>query len=112
MKIIRIKSEWIKLLYDADCEVLFNKNEKRPYLYIPILVNNIEYAIPLSSVNVESKNDGQLPIVIDSERLGTLMINKMIPIQREYIIKFNYKDEEIKFIKKTNYIFKQKQRED
>ncbi len=97
MKIIRIKNEWIQLLHEVDCEVLFNKNEQRPYLYIPILVNNIEYAIPLSSIIVENKNDGQLPIVIDDERLGTLMINKMIPVQGKYIMQFNYKNEELKY---------------
>lgn len=97
MKIIRIKNEWIELLFDVDSEVLFNKNEQRPYLYIPIVVNNIDYAIPLSSVNVENENDGQLPIEDDVDHLGTLMINKMIPVPEKYIIHFNYKNEEKKY---------------
>lgn len=115
LKLYKLNEEYIEFLRQYDNKVLFNKNQKRIYVGIISIINNMKYFIPLSSPKEKHKN---MKDTIDFHKIndgkdGAINFNNMIPIINEAIIDFNITNEnkigyrnvlfnQIKFIKKNS----------
>ncbi len=96
MKVCKIKEDYIKYLRTKECKVLTNKNEKRPYIGVVYIINNVNYYIPLSSPkpkHKKMKNAKDFHKIKNGE-YGVINFNKMIPVNKECIIDFDFKDEQ------------------
>ena len=72
-----------------------NKNEKRPYVGVVHTINQVNYYIPLSSPkpkHKKMKNAKDFHKIKNGE-YGVLNFNKMIPVNKQCIIEFDFKDE-------------------
>ena len=99
MKLYKIRDEYYELLHKHDNKVLFNKNEKRPYVGVVLKINHFNYYIPLSSPkpkHLTMKNNKDF-IKLDGGKLGALNINCMIPVDTKNLISFDFEKEEPKY---------------
>ncbi|WP_244834941.1 type III toxin-antitoxin system ToxN/AbiQ family toxin [Clostridium sp. BJN0001] len=115
LRLCKIKEEYINYLRKFDDKVLFNKKEKRIYIGIIHIINNVKYCIPLSSPKEKHK---KMKNSIDFLKInggydGAINFNNMIPVLESVILNFDIMDEEkegyrnilfnqVKFIKKNN----------
>lgn len=97
MKFIRIEDIWVNELSKDDDQVKDNKNESRPYIFIPIMINKIPYAIPLSSIKINRDYIDRIAIIDSKNNYGTLLLSKMIPIPQNHIIMIDFKKENPKY---------------
>lgn len=99
MKLYRIRDEYYELLHKHDSKVLYNKNEKRPYVGVVLKINHFNYYIPLSSPKPKHKSmkNNKDFIKLDGGKLGALNINCMIPVDTKNLIKFDINKEEPRY---------------
>lgn len=99
MKLYKIRDEYYELLHRHDNKVLFNKNEKRPYVGVVLKINHFNYYIPLSSPKPkhQSMKNNKDFIKLDGGNLGALNINCMIPVDKKNLINFDIEKEEPKY---------------
>ena len=93
MNFYYIKDEYIDYLRQFDDKVLYNKNEKRPYVGIVFSLEGINYFAPFTSPKVKHKKmiDKIDFIKINNGDLGAINLNNMIPVNLEstILIKIN-----------------------
>ena len=82
LRIYRISDKYIRFLQSRDQKVQFNKDHRRPYLGVVLLVGGYKYFVPMESPkpnHVNMKNGKHL-YRIDNGKLGILGFNNMIPV--------------------------------
>lgn len=92
LKLVYIDEKYIKYLYNFDKNVMYNKNQKRPYLGVLFEVENHKYYAPLTSpkpkfTTMHNKIDFYR---IDEGKLGAINFNNMIPAIDDAIIKIDF----------------------
>ena len=105
-----IQEKYINFLHSGDSRVQFNKGQRRPYVGIVLVINNIKYYVPLES---PKPNHGKIrsggPVLkLDEGRLGLMGFNNMIPVPDCALVYFDFNDvEDIKYrnllINQLNY---------
>lgn len=135
MKLYAVTDRYIEYLSQFDKRVYDNKEDKRKvmrkYLGIVLIINELNYYIPMSSPKKSDYKDGKIrksivPIIriISNEEIdklpvlkGTLRISNMIPVPDSELILYepkhesnkNYKilvEKELEFIKKNEKMIK------
>lgn len=93
--IYRVKDDYVKYLQKYEPKVLDNKSQKRPYIGVTHIVNDIQYFIPLSSPKPKHKTMKNMKDFhkVNEGEYGAINFNKMIPVFNEVIIQFNIQDE-------------------
>lgn len=83
IKIVHIDNKYIDYLYNFDKRVMYNKDQKRPYIGILFEVNGLKYYAPLSSPKEKFlKMHNNIDIMKINEGLyGVINFNNMIPVQ-------------------------------
>lgn len=82
IRLVTVESKYIKYLYNHDNRVMFNKNQKRPYLGIMFEVKGNKYYAPLTHPKLKfktMKNEVDF-MKIKGGELGAINFNNMIPI--------------------------------
>lgn len=87
-----IEERYIRYLHSIDARVLFNKGERRPYVGVVLVVNNINYYVPLESPKPNHKNikSGGPVMKLDDGKLGIMGFNNMIPVHPDCLIEFDF----------------------
>lgn len=95
LKLYRIEEKYINYLKSRDNRVQNNKDQKRPYVGILLIVSNYKYFVPMESPKPNHKNikPGNHIMKLDNGNLGLLGFNNMIPVHDSAIISFNINDE-------------------
>ena len=98
MKVYRIKDEYISYLRSKEQQILKNKNGKRPYVGVILMINNFNYYVPLSSPKPKHKTmkNSKDFHKIAGGTYGAINFNKIIPVPNECIISFRFENEENK----------------
>lgn len=88
LKFYNIKNEYIEYLRKIDKTVLFNKQEKRPYIGIVLEIGENNYYVPLASPKEKHKTmkNGKDFSKIASGSLGAINFNNMIPVPNEALL--------------------------
>ena len=91
MKLYTVSDDYIEFLQNFDSRVLSNKNQTRPYVGIVLIVNNLEFFVPLTSPKEKHKKMKNAIdfMKLDAGNLGALNFNNMIPISSTEIISLN-----------------------
>ncbi len=117
VKFCRVSLDCIKYLYEFDNKVPYNiykgddYNSKRPFIGVVIEVNDWHYFAPLESPkpnHSKLKNNPQLIKIKNGDHdFGLISFNNMIPIKKEQLIEFDFKNENISYqnILKNQFIF-------
>lgn len=95
LKLYRISDKYIRYLKSRDHRVQDNKNRRRPYVGVVLLVGNYKYFVPMASPKPSHAKikPGHHIMRIKNGNLGQLGFNNMIPVPEEAIICFNIDDE-------------------
>ena len=95
LKLYRISDKYIRYLKSRDHRVQDNKNRRRPYVGVVLLVGNYKYFVPMESPKPSHAKikPGHHIMRIKNGNLGQLGFNNMIPVPEEAIICFNIDDE-------------------
>lgn len=96
LRIYKIKDDYIQFLRQFDSEnVKYNKDGKRPYIGVVMIVNEIKYFAPMASPKPKhlKMKDNIDFIKIYKGRKGVINLNNMIPVVDEAIIEYNILDE-------------------
>jgi len=96
MKLFNVKDEYINHLRQFEPKVLFNKNEKRPYVGVVYAIDDFNYYIPLASPKdkfLRMKNSKDFH-KINGGKYGAINFNKMIPIMNTELIVLDIEKEE------------------
>ena len=95
LKIYRVSDKYIRFLKSRDSKVQDNKNRRRPYVGIVLLVGSYRYFVPMESPkpNHAKIKAGHHIMKLDDGRLGLLGFNTMIPIHDSALISFDIGEE-------------------
>jgi len=121
LKFIKIDPNYIKFLLQFDNKVQYNDNklkkDNKPFLGVLFTINNYDYYVPLSSANKKKRlikmhknykktNKSNIDIIFIEDKnrklLSVLNLNNMIPVAKNSIIEFEFKNDD-------NYILLQKE---
>ena len=91
LKIYRIDDKYIRFLRSRDEKVQDNKNRRRPYVGVVLLVGSYRYFVPMESPkpNHAKMKSGRHLMRIDGGNLGILGFNNMIPVHNSALIVFD-----------------------
>jgi len=94
--LFRASNDYIEFLRMYDNKVLFNKDERRPYVGIVLQINNFNYFAPLTSPKPKHRSmSNQIDFFkLDHGRLGAINFNNMIPVPDCGLIHFEISLEE------------------
>lgn len=95
LRLYRIDDKYIYYLKGSDSRVQNNKNKRRPYVGIVLIVSNYRYFVPMESpkpnhVNIKT---GSHIMKLDNGKLGLLGFNNMIPVHDSALISFDIDNE-------------------
>lgn len=95
LKIYRITDHYVRFLRSRDNKVQDNKNRRRPYVGVVLLVGCFRYFVPMESPkpNHAKIKNGKHIMKIDDGNLGLLGFNNMIPVPDSEIIAFDISKE-------------------
>ncbi|KUO52307.1 MAG: hypothetical protein APF76_04540 [Desulfitibacter sp. BRH_c19] len=97
LRIYRIEDDYIEFLRRYDnINVKYNKNSKRPYVGVVLVVNGIKYFAPLASPRPKhNKMKNSLDFIkIDKGKYGVINLNNMLPIVESALIEYNIMKEQ------------------
>ena len=117
LRIYRIDEKYIRFLKSRDNRVQNNKDKRRPYVGVVLLVGEFKYFVPMESPKPNHKNlkSGNHLLKLDNGKLGLLGFNNMIPVPESALIAFdincepdaNYKEllrRQIRYINKVKAV--------
>ena len=87
-----IEEEYVNYLHRVDVKVQLNKGEHRPYVGVVLKIGKWKYYVPLESPkpnHINSKSGGPV-LKLDEGRLGIMGFNNMIPVEDQYLVKFDF----------------------
>jgi len=89
-----IKEKYIRFLHSGDYRVQYNKGQKRPYVGIVLIINELKYYVPLESPkpNHSKIKNGGAVLKLDEGKLGIMGFNNMIPVPNEALLNFDFQD--------------------
>lgn len=95
LRIYRIQDKYIRFLKAKDSRVQDNKNKRRPYVGIVLVVGSYRYFVPMESPKPNHVNikPGKHIMKLDNGKLGLLGFNNMIPAPDSALIEFDIDDE-------------------
>lgn len=95
LKLYRIEEQYINYLKSRDNRVQKNKNQKRPYVGVLLIVGSYKYFVPMESPKPNHNNikPGIHIMRLDNGKLGLLGFNNMIPVPDSALISFDINDE-------------------
>lgn len=95
LRIYRIEDSYINFLRGVDKKVQQNKNKRRPYVGIVLIVGEFKYFVPMESPKQNHNNikSGKHLLKLDDGKLGILGFNNMIPVRDDAVIKFDINQE-------------------
>ena len=95
LKLYRISDKYIRFLKSVDSRVQDNKNRRRPYVGVVLLVGGFRYFVPMESPKPNHANikPGRHIMKLEEGRLGLLGFNNMIPVHDSSLISFNIDEE-------------------
>ena len=95
LKLYRIEEKYINYLKSRDNRVQNNKDQKRPYVGILLIVSNYKYFVPMESPKNNHQNikPGIHIMKLDNGNLGLLGFNNMIPVPDTALISFDINNE-------------------
>ncbi|MDE5671512.1 MAG: type III toxin-antitoxin system ToxN/AbiQ family toxin [Eubacterium sp.] len=96
LRLYRIDDKYIRYLKGSDSRVQNNKNKRRPYVGVVLIVSNYRYFVPMESPKPNHNNikTGRHIMKLDEGRLGLLGFNNMIPVHDSALISFDIDQEE------------------
>ncbi|MDY3015360.1 MAG: type III toxin-antitoxin system ToxN/AbiQ family toxin [Evtepia sp.] len=82
LKIYRIADKYIRFLRSIDQRVQYNKNARRPYVGVVLIVGSYRYFVPMESPKENHKaiKPSKHIFPIDSGKYGILGFNNMLPV--------------------------------
>lgn len=91
LKICKIREDYINYLLKKESRVPHNKNQRRPYVGIVLLVSGYSYFVPMESPKPNHANikPGMHIMKLEKGSLGLLGFNNMIPVHDSAIIDFD-----------------------
>lgn len=91
LRLYRISDRYIRFLKSRDYRVQDNKNRRRPYVGVVLLVGSFRYFVPMESPKPNHANlkSGRHIMKIDGGKLGLLGFNNMIPVHDSALIPFD-----------------------
>ncbi len=94
-KLFKIEDKYINYLKGCDSRVQNNKNKRRPYVGVVLIVGNCKYFVPMESPkpNHENIKAGTHILKLDNGHLGLLGFNNMIPVHESAIVTFDINQE-------------------
>lgn len=95
LKIYRISDHYIRFLKGSDDRVQDNKNRRRPYVGVVLLIGEHHYFVPMESPKPSHAHisPGIHIMRIDNGKLGILGFNNMIPVPNSALVNFDINDE-------------------
>lgn len=95
LRLYRIDDKYIRYLKGSDSRVQNNKNKRRPYVGIVLIVSDYHYFVPMESPKPNHANikAGKHIMKLDNGRLGLLGFNNMIPVHDSALISFDINQE-------------------
>ena len=95
MRIYNVKEDYIDYLRNFEPKVMFNKQEKRPYIGVVHVINSTKYYVPLASPKpkfASMKNTKDFHKIAGG-KYGAINFNKMIPIVNGVLIDLDINNE-------------------
>lgn len=91
LDIYRIEDRYIRFLHSRDSRVQFNKDHRRPYVGVVLLVGEYRYFVPMESPkpNHVTMKAGPHLYKLDGGSLGLLGFNNMVPVPECALIRFD-----------------------
>lgn len=91
LRLYRISDQYIRFLKSRDSRVQDNKNRRRPYVGVVLVVGEFRYFVPMESPkpNHAAIKPGHHILKIEDGRLGLLGFNNMVPVPDTAIIPFD-----------------------
>ena len=82
LRIYRVTDKYIRFLSSRDSRVQFNKNARRPYVGVVLLVGGYRYFVPMESPKPSHANikSGMHILKLSGGSLGMLGFNNMVPV--------------------------------
>lgn len=98
LRLYRIDDKYIRYLKGSDNRVQNNKDKRRPYVGVVLIVSDYRYFVPMESPKPNHANikTGRHIMKLDDGRLGLLGFNNMIPVHDSALISFDIDQEEDK----------------
>jgi len=93
MRLYRVSDKYINHLREYEPQVLFNKNQRRPYIGVVFNIQGVDYYIPLSSPKPKHINMKNAKDFHKVGKYGVLNFNKMIPIKQTDLIEIDINNE-------------------
>ena len=95
IRFFNVKDDYIHYLRGFEPKILFNKQEKRPYIGVVHTINSIDYYVPLVSPKPKfaaMKNTKDFHKIAGG-KYGAINFNKMIPVISEVLIELDINNE-------------------
>ena len=91
LRIYRIEDKYVRFLKVMDSRVQDNKNKRRPYVGVVLLVGSYRYFVPMESPKPSHAKikAGRHIMKLDNGKLGLLGFNNMIPVPDSALIAFD-----------------------
>ena len=95
LRICRVDDRYIRFLRSRDDKVQDNKDRRRPYVGVVLLVGEYQYFVPMESPkpNHAKIKSGKHIIKLDGGNLGILGFNNMVPVPQQALIHFDIQAE-------------------
>lgn len=92
LRIYRVEDKYIRFLHGADARVQSNKNARRPYVGIVLVVGSYRYFVPMESPKENHKNlkPGVHIMLLEGGKYGLLGFNNMIPVPTSALIEVSF----------------------
>lgn len=101
LRLYRVTDKYIHFLKTRDSRVQDNKNRRRPYVGVVLLVGDYRYFVPMESPKPNHANikPGRHIMKLDGGKLGLLGFNNMIPVHDDALISFDIdKEPDAKYV--------------
>lgn len=91
LRLYRVSDHYIHFLQSRDPRVQYNKDHRRPYVGVILLIGACRYFVPMESPkpNHAKIKNGRHIMKLDDGKLGILGFNNMIPIPDSALISFD-----------------------
>lgn len=91
LRVYRIRDHYIRFLKSRDSKVQDNKNKRRPYVGVVLLIGEYRYFVPMESPkpNHEKLKAGKHILKLDNGNYGLLGFNNMVPVHEDALIEFD-----------------------
>ena len=95
LRICRIEEKYIRYLKSCDKRVQYNKDKRRPYVGVVLIVGQFQYFVPMESPKPNHANikNGRHILRMDGGKYGLLGFNNMIPVHHTALINFDINNE-------------------